>query len=221
MSLLLAIDTCQGSCSAALVDNGNVLAERVASLARGHAEILMPMIEQTLKDAGRARTDIGRIAVTVGPGSFTGVRIGLAAAHGFSLARHCPLIGLTSFEAVAAQYYFSAGSRPEQGVVTLVAGRQGRFFMQAFAIDSGSPYPLAAFDEPQSATFEECQAYAAERSTPMTGAGLKEEGGVCALPSIRAGFMGRLALLAPSNRWQRPSPLYLRAPDVGAKYSDR
>jgi tRNA threonylcarbamoyl adenosine modification protein YeaZ/ribosomal-protein-alanine acetyltransferase len=98
---LLALDTCFGCCSAALFD-GQVLAEKHTMMDTGHAEALAPMVQALLADAGLRPKDLTRIAVTIGPGTFTGVRIGLSFARGLALALKLPLIGIDSLTATAA-----------------------------------------------------------------------------------------------------------------------
>jgi tRNA threonylcarbamoyladenosine biosynthesis protein TsaB len=101
---ILSLDTAMGACSAAVSDSerGIVLAECCRPMQRGHAEALAPMVAQVMKSAGLAVSDIGCIAVTIGPGTFTGTRLGLAFAQG--LARSCgiPAVGIDSLSAIAA-----------------------------------------------------------------------------------------------------------------------
>ncbi len=99
---ILAIDSATAACSAAVWADGTVLAEEAVEMARGHAEALLPMIDRVRRAAGIAFADLDRLAVTVGPGHFTGLRIGLAAARGLALATGLPLVGVTTLEAVAA-----------------------------------------------------------------------------------------------------------------------
>jgi tRNA threonylcarbamoyladenosine biosynthesis protein TsaB len=98
---LLAFDSAQAACSAAVRRDSTLAARRFARMERGHAEALMPMIVAVLADAGIGFPALDAVAVTVGPGSYTGIRVGLAAAKGIALARGIPLIGVTTLEAVA------------------------------------------------------------------------------------------------------------------------
>lgn len=100
MPLLLAFDTAGSHCSVALSDEGQVLAYRHEPMARGQAEALFPMIQSVLSDAGTRYADLEGLAVTIGPGSFTGLRIGLAAARGIVLAKSIPALGVSSFDAL-------------------------------------------------------------------------------------------------------------------------
>lgn len=100
---VLAFDCSGAACSAAVVIDDGVAAQRFVAMERGHAEALLPMIAAVLREAGLAPAAVDLIAVTVGPGSFTGLRIGLAAAHGLALANDIPAIGIASFDTVIAE----------------------------------------------------------------------------------------------------------------------
>ena len=99
---LLAIDCATNACSAALWLDGKPGPARHAVMRRGHAEALMPMVAGVMQEAGLDFAGLRAIAVTTGPGAFTGIRIGLSAARGFALAAGLPVIGITTLEAVAA-----------------------------------------------------------------------------------------------------------------------
>lgn len=99
--IVLAIDTAS-ACSVAVARDGVLVARRHAEMARGHAEALVPMIESALAEAGIGYTDLDLIAAAIGPGSFTGLRTGLACARGFALALGIPARGVSSLEATAA-----------------------------------------------------------------------------------------------------------------------
>src|SRR5512143_758144 len=97
---ILAMDTAAGACSGALWSNAAVL-ECVRPMQRGHAEMLLPLLVSIMREAGCGFADLDLIAVTVGPGAFTGLRIGLAAARGIALASSRPCMGVTTLEAIA------------------------------------------------------------------------------------------------------------------------
>ena len=101
-SALLALDTATEACSAAVVVGDHVVASRFERLHRGHAERLMPMVEAVMAEAGLDYRALSAIVASVGPGSFTGVRVGLAAARGLALAAARPLVGVTTLEALVA-----------------------------------------------------------------------------------------------------------------------
>src|SRR6266852_3656015 len=102
--LILAIDTALDACAAAVldIDAGRLIAQESQAMKRGHAEALMPLIARVIKAAGIAFAALDRIAVTTGPGSFTGLRVGLSAARGIALAADKPVVGLTTLAAYAA-----------------------------------------------------------------------------------------------------------------------
>jgi tRNA threonylcarbamoyladenosine biosynthesis protein TsaB len=100
---LLAVDTCFGACSAAVLAGSQVLAGRREVMPRGHAEALAPMVEEVMRAAGLSFADLDKLAVTTGPGSFTGQRVGLAFMRGMRVALVKPLVGITSLSAMAQQ----------------------------------------------------------------------------------------------------------------------
>lgn len=135
---LLAIDTSESACSVALISDETVIDSKSEIIGRGHAERLLPLIEERLAAAGLNYADLTRIAVTTGPGTFTGLRIGLAVARGLALQGNLPCIGLTGLQ-VLAQY---AGHKaPATTVYAIIAGRGGQAFVQKF---KGSGFPDAA-----------------------------------------------------------------------------
>lgn len=140
---ILAFDTCLRSVSAA-VNVGGVVTGRIEACEAGHAERLLPMIEAVLADAGLAFTDVTRIAVTLGPGGFTGLRVGISAARAFALALGVPVVGLTSLHVAArvAAPGLAAQARDGRFVVAAPAGR-GAVFAQLFAGADASPVGLA------------------------------------------------------------------------------
>lgn len=123
--MILGIDTSGGQCAVALVD-GERAWRRAQPMQRGHAEALMPMIAAILAEAGASFAGLTRIGVCTGPGSFTGIRVGVAAARGLALGLGVPAVGVSRLEALAAQ---AAAGRP---AVVLVAGPQGAAYAQDF-----------------------------------------------------------------------------------------
>lgn len=128
---ILAFDTTLGACSAAVARRGNGDCQVFGAFElrhREHAEVLMPMIGGVLDEAALAYADIDAIAVTIGPGSFTGVRVGVAAARGFALALNVPLIALTSLELIARQALDQLDEAPETLAVSIDARRSEVYF---------------------------------------------------------------------------------------------
>jgi tRNA threonylcarbamoyladenosine biosynthesis protein TsaB len=129
---LLAIDTALAACSAAVLDTGRagpVVANESLPLLRGHAEALMPMVARVMKRAALGFADLDRIAVTTGPGSFTGLRVGIAAARGLALAAGKPAVGITTFAAFAAPFIALDEVVP---VAVAIDARHDRVYLQVF-----------------------------------------------------------------------------------------
>jgi tRNA threonylcarbamoyladenosine biosynthesis protein TsaB len=129
---LLAFDSAQAACSAAVRRDSTLAARRFARMERGHAEALMPMIVAVLEDAGIGFPALDAVAVTIGPGSYTGIRVGLAAAKGIALARGIPLIGVTTLEAVARAAH---DQRPGAPVLVVLETKRADLYVQGFAAD--------------------------------------------------------------------------------------
>ena len=143
--MLLVLDTCFNACSAALYDK-RVVASCYESMERGHAEALGPMVERLFAEAGLKPDQLTRLVVTRGPGTFTGLRIGLSFAKGMALALNIPLIGFDSLTATAVPFF---GKR-ERFAVALKAGGTGLFYWALFDGVSGtliSAPALAGMDD--------------------------------------------------------------------------
>jgi tRNA threonylcarbamoyladenosine biosynthesis protein TsaB len=127
--LILAIDTALDACAAAVLDteSGNLIAHESQSMKRGHAEALMPLIARVMSASEVAFTDLGRIAVTTGPGSFTGLRVGLSAARGLALAANIPVVGVTTLAAYAAPIVSQNAEHP---VVSAIDARHDHVYLQ-------------------------------------------------------------------------------------------
>jgi tRNA threonylcarbamoyladenosine biosynthesis protein TsaB len=128
---ILALDTSMGACSAAVLrDDGAArhLVVREALMARGHAEALMPMIAEVMAEAGLDFAALGLIAATVGPGSFTGVRIAIAAARGLALVTPAKLYGTDSLT-VMARLALSTGVVRHEPLAVAVDARRGMLYL--------------------------------------------------------------------------------------------
>lgn len=214
---ILAIDTALEACSAAVFDTEDPErpAYESAAMTRGHAEALMPMIARTLDLARIKATDLDRIAVTVGPGSFTGLRVGIAAARGLALATGKPAIGLTTFAAFAAPYIAADDSLP---VVTAIDARHDHVYLQIFGTGGRT------LVEPRLASLADTLQLATSGSPRVTGTAARLIAGAwptnAAIPSLvdprRAPdivWIARLGAVA-QDTGEPPTPLYLQAPDA-------
>lgn len=143
---LLAFDTACDSCSVALWRDGAVVARRARAMARGQSEALVPMIDGVMREAGAAFRDLSAIAVTIGPGAFTGLRIGLATARAMALAAERPVIGVSTLEAIAAAVVRSDAGRARRLVVAIDTKRDD-LYVQRFSLDGSAP-GFAAETEP-------------------------------------------------------------------------
>jgi tRNA threonylcarbamoyladenosine biosynthesis protein TsaB len=127
--LILAIDTALDACAAAVLDTeaGKLIAQESQAMKRGHAEALMPLIGRVIAASGAAFTSLGRIVVTTGPGSFTGLRVGLSAARGIALAANIPVVGVTTLAAYAAPI---VSQNLEPPVVSAIDARHDHVYLQ-------------------------------------------------------------------------------------------
>jgi tRNA threonylcarbamoyladenosine biosynthesis protein TsaB len=132
--LILAIDTALDACAAAVLDTeaGKLIAQESLPMKRGHAEALMPLIARVMQAARLSFTALDRIAVTTGPGSFTGLRVGISAARGLALAAAKPAVGLTTLSAYAASIV--SQNRPAP-VFSAIDARHDHVYVQIVAGD--------------------------------------------------------------------------------------
>jgi tRNA threonylcarbamoyladenosine biosynthesis protein TsaB len=127
---ILAIDTALEACAAGVIEMPDrVLAQESLAMARGHAEALMPLVARVMDQARIGFADLDRIAVTVGPGSFTGLRVGIAAARGIALASGKPAVGVSTLAAFAGPYLGAGETRP---VVAAVDARHDQVYVEVF-----------------------------------------------------------------------------------------
>ena len=204
--LILGLDTCLSSCSVAVLDGERVVASSREVMARGHQERLAPMARQVMAQAGLAFNRLDRIAVTVGPGSFTGLRVGIAFAKGLALALDKPAVGIGTLEALAAE---AAGL-----VFPAIDARRGQLYLQAF--EDGRP--LMA---PDALSAEVAAARLAElsqgRPFTLVGSGaalLADVAPGAAIIAAEGPDARHVARLAAARAPAPLKPLYLRAPDA-------
>jgi tRNA threonylcarbamoyladenosine biosynthesis protein TsaB len=129
--IILALDTAMNGCGACVYDGaGDRAFVQSEAMTRGQSERLMPMIEELMGQAGLSYKNLQAIAVTVGPGAFTGLRIGLSTARALGLALERPVFGVTTLQVLAWQ--FTAQQKPDAPLVVLVESKREDFYMQAF-----------------------------------------------------------------------------------------
>ena len=135
--LILAIDTALDACAAGVLDTrtSRLIGHESLPLKRGHAEALMPLIGRVMQQAGIGFPDLYRIAVTTGPGSFTGLRVGLSAARGLALASGKPVVGVSTLTAFAAPLVSQSEGDP---VISAIDARHDHVYFQAVTGDGSS-----------------------------------------------------------------------------------
>ena len=208
---LLAIDTASEACSVGIVAGERTIL-RSEILKRGHAERLMGMIAEAMAEAGLAFADLDRIAVTVGPGSFTGLRVGIAAARGLALVNATEAVGISTLAVHAEAARHEIGDIP---VLAVIAAGRGEIYGQTFAADGGAE-GAPAIGPP------EVFALRLAGNTLIAGSGADALATVLgdeavartvhrdASPDLAA--LCRLGLAAAPG--EAPRPLYVRAPDA-------
>ncbi len=206
----LAVDTAAHLCAACIHDSARetVLGRTVEDIGRGHAEWLFSVIDRTLDEAALTYGDLDRLGVCTGPGSFTGVRVGVSAMRGLSLALSLPIVGVTLFDALAQD-----APRGEPLLVVLDA-RRGEVYAQAYD-EAGM-----AAGEPAVLTVEAACRIARRSGANLTGSGapLLMSGDLTSKIVSEASTsdiatIARLAACADMPA-QKPKPLYLRSADA-------
>ncbi len=221
---ILGFDTAMGACSAALWSDGDILARRFTLLQRGHAEALVPMLEEVRAAAGGlAYQDVDYFAVTVGPGTFTGIRVGLATARGLGLAAARPVVGITTLEAIAAAA-MAAESERFDVTLAVIDARRNEVYAQAFDGRAEPLWPPALLSlESVAERISEGDALLAGTGAEAVAVRLRDAGRICCLAGSEsarpdAAYVVRRAAQriesAPGKTWLPPSPLYIRPPDA-------
>ncbi len=212
----LALESSGAACSAAVLHRGEIAAHRRQAMARGHAEVLMPMVIEAMQAAHLEFAALEQVAVTVGPGSFTGLRVGLATARGIGLALSRPVVGVTSFAALAEG--LAQSERDGRHLLVVIDSKRVELYAQLFdpdlaAIDSAmvlAPAALAGRSLPapllvagDGAPRLLAHMHAARRDVAFAAA--------CGPPDAIA--VARLAA-RPGSVLLPPRPLYLHPPEA-------
>jgi tRNA threonylcarbamoyl adenosine modification protein YeaZ len=215
---ILAIDTSCGATSACVLESGAAEPIALESLVmeRGHAEALAPLLQRVVGALEGGFGSLDRVAATVGPGSFTGIRIGLATARAIGLALSVPVIGVSTLTAYAGPLL----AEPRPGVIAAaIDARHGRVYLQLLEASGGRPV-LA----PRLATIREATRLLGSGPVRLAGSGAPliaaeaartgltvEIAGNVAFPDIRS--VARIGLVADPSE-APPRPLYLKPPDA-------
>ncbi len=213
---VLAIDTALEACSAAVLDTETgVLASESRPMARGHAEALIPLIARVMAEANMPFGDLDRVAVTTGPGSFTGLRVGISAARGIALSTGKPAFGLTTLAAFAAPYIAADDSI---SLAVAIDARHGHVYLQVFGPGGRTLVP------PRVASIRDAVRIAATGRTRLTGNAARAVAAAWPaneLPPLLVeeqkvpdiSWVARLGAVANGGP-DTVKPLYLRAPDA-------
>ncbi len=230
--VILAIECATQACSVAILDNGRLRAHRYEEMPRGHAERLLPMIQAALADAALAFAALDALAASTGPGTYTGVRIGLATARALALATGRPLIGVTTLEAVAraALQPGPAGGVDSAGTSTLTVAletKRADFYLQSFRPDlSPLTAPASVVADDVAAALPAGPLAIAGDAGPRLAGLLGPNRALTLVPGadypdarfVAEAAAQRLAAANHPEAGRRPAPppraLYLRPPDV-------
>jgi tRNA threonylcarbamoyl adenosine modification protein YeaZ len=214
---VLAIDTALAACSVAVLDSeqGGIIASESVPMERGHAEALIPLLARLMAGAGLAFPDLDRVVVTTGPGSFTGLRVGISAARGIALATGKPAVGVSTLSAYAAPHLAADDAA---AVVAVIDARHDHVYLHAFG--RGGRTIVAA----RLAPLREAVLVAAEAPTRIVGSAALAV--AAKLTATDAAPVAVDARTAPDIAWvarigsvlpegqSPPTPQYLRAPDA-------
>jgi tRNA threonylcarbamoyladenosine biosynthesis protein TsaB len=212
---LLAMDTAASACSAALWDEG-VVVERLQPMSRGHSEALLPMILDVMGAADLNFCDLDALAVSTGPGAFTGLRVGLAAARGVGLAAGLPCLGVSTLEAIAEAVDWSEVG--DSTVLIALDTKRDDYYVQVFRASRPLGSPVVETRSNLALAFAgQRLLLAGDASETLAAALTASDIGVDVLDIPRHSTAGRIAVLAAA-RWcsgerprTPPSPVYLRS----------
>ncbi len=227
---ILSLETATAAGAVALVVDGEVLGERVTTTSREHTETLLSAADQMLNEAGLAVHDLDAIVVDIGPGLFTGLRVGVATARSLASASGVALVPVTSLHVLA----LAAETEGSAGVLAVVDARRGEVFAQAFAVDGVDRRPLCdpVVADPGSLALFCIEHLGAFSEVSIVGDGARRYGSDVAQipggrvieaatipsPAVAAQLVergGEIVATDPTS----VVPLYLRDPDAVANFS--
>lgn len=208
--IILALDTASPICAVCLTRNGKMLAESSEIIGTGHAERLMPMVQDAMARAMLKYSDLDLVAVSIGPGSFTGVRTGLAAAKGFAQALNVPAVGISTLEAIAFEAQKTAGNTALRVVID---AKRGEVHTQDFAAD-GMPEGAAVL-----LSQDDAKGGLGERALAGNGGILLQADAPVLLPGAATASIAVFAEIAENRKTADINsltimPLYLRGADA-------
>lgn len=221
---ILAVDTALGLCSALVMDTvtDQVIARESLSMDRGHAEALMPLVERVMAKVPDGFSSLERVATTVGPGSFTGLRVGLSAGRAMALATSLPIVGITTLSAFAAPFLGEGSDRMvasvidarHQHVYLQISGGRGHIHVPPCIIPLAEAEALILSAEARIVgSAASLFANLAESSRFKVICEADQAGPDCE-------WVARLAAFADPDE-ARPTPLYLRPPDATPQQNGR
>ncbi len=219
MAYQLSLDSCTKACSAALINIENPQEQHVwfEILERGHAEILATKVQMLMMQAKVTASEISQIAVTIGPGTFTGARIALAFARMFALARDIPLIGVSSLEAIAFNALKNFSIAGETKIYSAIDARRGQVYFAGYNALGDEILKPQAMEVAQAAALLSGDDYLLGTGRDLIVADIKQplkiQNFENQLNFPNAGIFG-ISLLARPGRKAPLSPLYLRAADA-------
>lgn len=210
---LLAIDTAGSACSAALWAENGILAQEIAATMHGHAVALAPMIARLAAGAGIDLRSLGAVAVSCGPGGFTGMRVGLSTARALALAVGCPAIGIGSFAALACAAERSAG-KADGNILSVLDSRRDELFaaeLNPSLTPADAPVLLPAAEIAALCRRKPLRLIAESDLTDFARPDFADLHAAHARADAAA--VAELAALRPDLHLP-PEPIYLRPPDV-------
>jgi tRNA threonylcarbamoyladenosine biosynthesis protein TsaB len=222
--LVLAIDCALDACAAAVLDSDSatVVASETRIMARGHAEALMPLVARVMDNAAVEFSGLDRVAVTVGPGSFTGLRVGIAAARGLALAARKPAVGVSTLAGLAAPHIAENEASP---VVAAIDARHDCVYLQVFgpAGETLLGPQLAPLGEAVHVALGSPARIVGSAASKIAEAWPAGAGAPVLVDPRRAPDIAWIARLgaAAAEGEEPPKPLYLRAPDARPQHAGR